>query len=158
MINVTKVKERWSMNQSLAVSLKAGILGGVIGGVIFGLFMGMMGKILMVARMVGSESLAVGWIIHMIISVIFGVGFGIIGVNAKRVIGLGTIYGVVLWIVGPLVVMPMMMGMGTNLGSAFTPDQLINLVTHVFFSLILSGVYKVVTNRSSSQSEKRNSA
>jgi uncharacterized membrane protein YagU involved in acid resistance len=40
--------------------------------------------------------------------------------------------------------MPMMMGMGTNLAQAFAPDQLMSLMTHILFSIILAVVYKKI--------------
>lgn len=122
--------------------IRAGIIGGVIAGIVFGMLMQMMGMISVIASMVGSESTFVGWIIHMIISIVFGIGFGIIVKKNGSYYKISIIYGVVLWIVGPLVIMPMMMGMGTNLPQAFTSDQLMNLMTHVFFALILAVVYK----------------
>ncbi|WNF36248.1 hypothetical protein RJD24_17635 [Bacillaceae bacterium IKA-2] len=122
--------------------IRAGIIGGIVAGIVFGMLMQMMGMIPMVASMVGSESVIVGWIIHMIISIVFGIGFGVIVKTRGSYYKAAVIYGVVLWILGPLVIMPMMMGMGTNLPQAFTPDQLMNLMTHVFFALILAVVYK----------------
>jgi uncharacterized membrane protein YagU involved in acid resistance len=123
-------------------SLKASLYGGIVAGIIFGILMQMMGKLTMIASMMGSSSLAVGWMIHMIISIIFGLVFGIIAVNAKKIMGLSLVYGVILWIIGPLVMMPMMMGMGVNLAQAFAPEQLMNLMTHLLFAVILGFVYK----------------
>lgn len=124
-----------------------GVIGGVIGGILFGLFMQMMGMIGMIASMVGSESLVIGWIVHMMISVIFGVTFGLLHLVISNSWTLAVLFGVGIWIVGPLVVMPLMMGMGTNLANAFTPDQLMNLVTHLFFSFILAIVFKLRTEK-----------
>jgi hypothetical protein len=127
---------------SFSTSLKASVIGGIVAGIIFGIVMHMMGMIPMIASMMGSESVVVGWVIHMIISIIFGLGFGILALKTKNIYLLGIIYGIILWIIGPLVIMPMMMGMGTNLTQAFTPDMLMSLMTHIVFSLILSFVYK----------------
>lgn len=124
-----------------------GVIGGVIGGILFGLFMQMMGMIGMIAGMVGSESLVVGWIVHLIISVIFGVTFALAHLVISNVWTLAVLFGIGIWIVGPLVVMPLMMGMGTNLANAFTPDQLMNLVTHLFFSFVLAIVFKLRTEK-----------
>lgn len=127
---------------SFSTSLKASVIGGIVAGIIFGIVMHMMGMIPMIASMMGSESVVVGWIIHMIISLIFGLGFGVMALKSKSIYLLGIIYGIILWVIGPLVIMPMMMGMGTNLMQAFTPDMLMSLMTHIGFALILSFVYK----------------
>jgi len=124
-----------------------GVIGGVIGGILFGLFMQMMGMIGMIASLVGSESLVVGWIVHLIISVIFGVTFALAHLVISNVWTLAVLFGIGIWIVGPLVVMPLMMGMGTNLANAFAPDQLMNLVTHLFFSFVLAIVFKLRTEK-----------
>jgi hypothetical protein len=139
------VAEIKSMNETnpliMGTSLKASAIGGVVGGIVFGIFMQMMGKLPMVAMLVGSESLAVGWFVHMVISVIFGLGFGVIASGRGNVYGLAIIYGIVLWVVGPLLIMPAMLGMGVMIGQAFTGAQLTNLMTHTGFALILVFVY-----------------
>ncbi|WP_421379772.1 hypothetical protein ACOJQI_16235 [Bacillus salacetis] len=123
--------------------LSNGIIGGIIGGIIFGIMMQMMGMIGMIAGMLGSESLAVGWIIHMVISIIFGLSFALANQVIHNVWTLAILFGIGIWIIGPLLIMPMMMGMGTNLGAVFAPQQLMSLGTHIFFSLILAIVFKL---------------
>ncbi|WP_349407421.1 hypothetical protein [Pseudalkalibacillus sp. SCS-8] len=126
---------------TMGTSLKASAIGGIVAGIVFGLFMQMMGKLPMVAMLVGSESVAVGWFVHMVISVIFGLGFGALASGRSNIYGLAIIYGIVLWIIGPLLIMPAMLGMGVMIGKAFTGAQLMNLMTHIGFALILAFVY-----------------
>lgn len=133
----------------LTTSLKRGAIGGVLGGIVFGLMMQSMGMIPMIAKMVGSESLVVGWTIHMIISIIFGLGFGFIAIKSEKVILLGGIYGILLWIIGPLIIMPMMLGMGMQLTNAFEPDKLMSLGTHIFFGFMVGIVYKMLSTKRS---------
>ncbi|TFB24059.1 hypothetical protein E3U55_04405 [Filobacillus milosensis] len=116
-----------------------GIVGGIIGGVIFGVMMQVMGRIEMIASMMGSQSLLVGWIIHLMISIIFGIGFVLLTTVTKlNLILLTILYGALIWIIGPLIIMPMMMGVGTNLANAFSSDQLMSLMTHIFFTAIVA--------------------
>lgn len=131
-----------SKKSNLTQLLKASVIGGIVAGIVFGIFMQMMGKMPMLAGMMGSESIVVGWMIHLVISIIFGVAFGIMAANMKKVYLFGVIYGVIIWIVGPLLIMPLMMGMGTALADALTPGQLMNLATHIMYALILSFVYQ----------------
>jgi uncharacterized membrane protein YagU involved in acid resistance len=135
--NVTEVEK-----VNMGKSIKASLIGGAVAGVLFGILMQMMGKISMIAMMMGSESLVVGWIIHMMISLIFGAGFGVLAARREKVYGFAIIYGIVLWVIGPLLIMPAMMGMGIMLGQAFTAENLMNLMTHIVFALILAFVYK----------------
>ncbi|MBY6035802.1 hypothetical protein KUV80_04025 [Fictibacillus nanhaiensis] len=126
-------------------SITNGIIGGIVGGILFGLLMQMMGQLGMVASMMGSDSLVMGWFIHMVISVIFGAIFGAFAMMMQNLWVLTIVFGIGIWVAGPLVVMPLIMGMGTNLGNAFTPQLLMSLGTHLLFSVIVAIVYKVVS-------------
>ncbi|MDX8363238.1 hypothetical protein [Cytobacillus sp. IB215316] len=136
------------MKLPLQKALIAGSIGGIAGGIAFGIVMQLMGKMPMIASMASSESLAVGWVIHLLISVIFGVSFGGFAIIVKNIWLLTVIFTIGIWILGPLVVMPLMMGMGTNIVNAFTPDQLMNLMTHLFFSVVVAIVYKFTVSES----------
>ena len=120
-------------------SVAGGALGGLVGGVVFGMMMQMMGMIPMVAMLVGSESIAVGWGVHLAISVIFGVAFGFaVQQIAGRwsptlVAGLG--YGVFLWVVGPLLLMPARLGMPIL---QFNTVAWQSFMGHMVFGLVLA--------------------
>jgi len=130
-----------------------GVLGGIVGGILFGIMMHMQGMIVMLAGTMGSESAVMGWVMHMIISVIFGVSFGLMTFVIQNIWILAVVFGIGIWIVGPLITMPLMMGMGTNLANAFTPDQLMSLATHLFFSFMVAIVFNVLTKKDSVSSE-----
>lgn len=116
----------------------AGILASLAGGVVFGLMMQMMGSIPMIAGLVGSQSVAVGWVVHLVISAIFGVTWLLFsGPDGGYLRGL--IYGAVLWVLGPLLVMPAMMGMGLFMINQMTS---INLVGHLVYGLVVGLTFK----------------
>lgn len=52
----------------------AGVTGGIAGGMVFGVLMAMMGMLPMIASMVGSDSAVVGFGVHLVISVLIGLG------------------------------------------------------------------------------------
>lgn len=135
------------MTDSATQALKFGVIGGIVGGIVFGLFMQLQGMMGMIASMMGSQSIFVGWVTHMGISIIFGLSFAVLTFVISNVWTLSLLFGVGIWIVGPLLIMPMMMGMGSNLANAFTPSMLMSLVTHIAFSFILGAVFKVLTKR-----------
>ncbi|AOM84082.1 hypothetical protein [Salisediminibacterium beveridgei] len=124
-----------------------GVIAGLTGGLIFGILMQMMGMIEMIAMMAGSSSLFVGWLIHMIISIVFGVSFTVLAPKFNNLPLFTILFGVVIWVIGPLVIMPMMLGMGTMLMNAFAMDQLMSLGTHLFFAVIVAVVYKLLTSK-----------
>jgi hypothetical protein len=76
-----------------------GVVGGLAGGVVFGMLMQMMDMMPMVAMLVGSESVAVGWLVHLAVSAALGVLFAIIpGRRATALapgLALGAAWGVV---------------------------------------------------------------
>ena len=82
------------------------MIGGLAGGVVFGALMQMMGMISMVASLVGSESVAVGWLIHLVISAFAGAVFALLLASRAEKYGpavlLGLVYGVAWWVVGAL--------------------------------------------------------
>lgn len=121
------------------VSVTGGAIGGLVGGVVFGIMMQMMGMIPMVAMLVGSESVAVGWGVHLAISVVFGVAFGFavqqIARNWAPTLAAGLGYGVLLWIVGPLLLMPAKLGMPVF---QFNTVVWQSLMGHMIFGLVLA--------------------
>lgn len=122
-----------------------GIISSLIGGIVFGVLMTMMGMMSMIAGMVGSTSIAVGWIIHLMISGVFGLIFGLIVGDKKQPIGLGVIYGFVLWFLFPFILMPLMMG-----GSPFQ-FNFMSLMGHLIYGVILGFSYKVFNKQNVSE-------
>jgi len=58
--------------------LTDGVIAGLAGGVMFGILMQLMDMIAMVAMLTGSESTAVGWVIHLAISAFIGATFAVL--------------------------------------------------------------------------------
>jgi hypothetical protein len=94
-----------------AQRLLAGIIGGVVGGLAFGALMAMMGMLPMVASIVGSKSAVVGFLYHMFNSVVIGALFRLIlgGLSHTFARGatFGLLYGVMWWVLGPMILMPL---------------------------------------------------
>ncbi|PYR76082.1 MAG: hypothetical protein DMF87_18910 [Acidobacteria bacterium] len=122
-----------------------GVYGGLAGGLIFGVMMGMMGMLPMIARMAGSSSPAIGFGIHLIISAVIGAIFAIIVADRLRsvgsAVGAGLVYGVAWWLLGPLTLMPLMMGMSVTWTGAAMSAGMPSLVGHLVYGAILGGVY-----------------
>jgi uncharacterized membrane protein YagU involved in acid resistance len=125
-----------------------GIAGGIAGGIVFGVLMQMMGMIEMVAKLVGSSSPAVGWILHLAISAFIGATFALLfGSLAKTMMPaamLGITYGVVWWVLGALLIMPAQLGMPVFVFNA-TAWQ--SLMGHLLFGLVLGLVFSMLVRR-----------
>jgi hypothetical protein len=133
------------MGMLLVQRIVGGVIGGIIGGLVFGAMMAMMGMLPMVASVVGSGSAVVGFIYHMFNSVVIGALFGLVFGALSHTYGqgalFGLIYGVIWWVLGPLILMPLLLGMGLQFGAAFTPPMLMSLVGHLLYGLITGLVY-----------------
>jgi hypothetical protein len=132
----------------------AGVIAGLIAGVVFGILMtlmhaptpdgGSMPMMVMVAQVVGSTSLAVGWLYHLFNSVVIGGLFG--WILGNRVVGIGSGvgwgagYGVIWWVLGGLILMPMFLGMPALAPvrmPMMRPVAFASLMGHVLFGVIL---------------------
>jgi hypothetical protein len=129
-------------NATLGRRALAGLIGGIAGGLMFGVLMAMMGMLPMIASMVGSNSSLVGFGIHIVMSIMIGLGLTVIFgnlllTNYTRGIVVGVGYGAIWWVLGPLMVMPMMFGM-----PLLTIDTaaLFSLMGHLIYGAVLGAV------------------
>jgi hypothetical protein len=138
-----------------ARNLKLGAHGGLLGGVVFGAMMGAMGMLPMIGQMVGQPSALVGFAVHMVNSALIGAGFAV--VFGRTVAGYasglstGVLYGVFWWLLGPLTLMPLFMGMGfgVNWSLAAAQSMLPSLVGHIIYGVILGTSYAWLHQRNS---------
>jgi uncharacterized membrane protein YagU involved in acid resistance len=102
-----------------------------------------------VADLVGSDSMGVGYRLHLLFGTLIGASFGVLFRNEIRGLGSsiawGSVYGLVWWILGPLTLMPWLLGDGVQWSldagrAAFAP-----LVGHVIYGITLGIVYSALT-------------
>ena len=130
----------------LANRIKDGIYSGVAGGIVFGVMMAAMGMLPMIGGMVGIPSAWAGFLIHLSISTLIGGSFGFVADRLGLAGGLrtGAAYGLVWWLLGPLTLMPLFMGMGlgVNWNLAAMTQALPSLVGHLVFGVVLGITYR----------------
>lgn len=137
----------------------AGAAAGVLAGLVFGIMMQMMkaptpdgGQVpmmAMVAMVVRSESLVVGWIYHLFNSAIIGALFGwLLGARAEASSGrgtaLGAVWGLVWWVLGGLILMPLLLGMPIFAALRMPPMRPVamgSLLGHLIYGGILGLAY-----------------
>lgn len=133
------------------MSWKAGIVGGLVAGVVFGIMMGMMGMLPMVAKVVRSDSAGIGFIYHLFNSAVIGALFvPIFGRRSSSVgkgLGYGLLWGVIWWFLGPLILMPLLLGMGVQLTGAGMQMALPSLWGHLLYGAILGLLYPMLAKR-----------
>lgn len=129
----------------------SGAIAGLAGGLVFGMMMGMMGMLPMVGMLVGQENAVVGFIVHMVISAFIGAVYGVVAgrftLNATFAIIGGMINGVVWWVLGALVLMPLMLGM-TQMVFVIGNDQWLSLMGHIIYGLVTAFVFIPLVKRS----------
>lgn len=147
-------------------NVTAGIVAGLIAGLVFGVMMtvmhaptpdgGSVPMMGMVAQVVGSSSLAVGWLYHLSNSAVIGglfawiLGGRIGGLGSGT--GWGAGYGILWWVLGGLILMPMFLGM-----PAFAPLEMRmmrpvafgSLAGHIIYGAILGSTFVALRRRPS---------
>jgi uncharacterized membrane protein YagU involved in acid resistance len=128
----------------------AGAIAGLVGGLVFGIMMGMMNMLPMVGMLVRQENAMVGFVVHMAISAILGAIYGIVigrfPNNATTALIGGIVNGVVWWILGALVLMPLFLGM-TQMVFVIGQAQWMSLLGHLIFGLVTAFVFIPLAKR-----------
>ncbi len=141
-------------------NVAVGAVAGVIAGLAFGVMMqvmtaptpdgGAMPMMAMVAMVVRSDSLAAGWVYHLfnsaVIGAIFGLALGRLATNYGMGAVLGAVYGFIWWILGPLILMPLFLGMNEMM-FAINNDTLMSLVGHLMFGVITGVTYVFIRDK-----------
>jgi hypothetical protein len=134
-------------------AIGAGIAG-LSAGAVFGLYLQAGGTMPTIGSLVGSASLAAGWVVHLVVSLVFAFVFAaavtesrlsaFVGSRGGGVV-LGTFYGVVLWLVAGGLVFPLWLG---AVGASAPPIPYLGmdfLAGHVLYGLVLGGLYPTIT-------------
>ena len=148
----------------MSSKLGASAVAGLAAGVVFGTMMqtmaaptpdgGQMPMMAMVGQIVGSPSIGVGWLYHLFNSAVIGAIFGwLLGGRVhgySSAVGWGAAYGFVWWIVGGLILMPVLLGMPPFAPLMMPPMRIIamgSLVGHLIYGVILGGVFAWLYHR-----------
>ena len=142
---------------SFGTRIISGAIAGVAGGIVFGILMAMTGMLPMVGMLVGVESAAVGFLVHLVNSAVIGAIFGVLAWGladrAGPVLGAGLVYGVIWWVLGALILMPLWLSvtadpMMRDMVFVVGQDQWLSLMGHVLFGLVTAGVLFGLRRRS----------
>lgn len=127
-----------------------GVAGGIVGGIAFGIMMGMMDMLPMVAALVGASDAVVGFIVHLGISAIIGAIYGVVSSRLPQAwtpqLIAGVANGVIWWVLGALILMPLMLGMN-QMVFVIEQMQIMSLIGHVIFGVVAAVVVKVLKER-----------
>jgi len=138
----------------------AGGVAGLAGGVVMGAMLTtQMGPVIehAIPALYGLDGLAAGWGVHLVHSVVFGLLFAGLaslapvrawagGVGRSAALGLG--YGVAVWVVAAVLLMPVWL-QAVEFANAPTAPNVVpkSAVGHVVFGVVLGGAYGVLGDR-----------
>src|SRR6266849_5877769 len=95
-------------------SLEWGALASVLGGLLFSIIMVATGVLPQVAALIGGSSPLAGFVVHLVISVVIGMSYGLLFAHESPDVGSslawGMLYGMAWWFLGPLTLMPLLLG------------------------------------------------
>ena len=146
----TAIRQEQAASSTLVSSVIQGITAALIGGSVFGVQMAVGGMLPMLAQMVGSQNPVVGFVMHLMISAIIGAVYRAVAPRLPSgwlvSMGAGIVYGVIWWVLGALVMMPLMMGM-TDMVFQIGDAQWMSLVGHVIFGIVTAGFFTLIQRR-----------
>jgi uncharacterized membrane protein YagU involved in acid resistance len=135
---------------ALPARVFAGVVGGLAGGVVFGILMQVWDMMPMVAMLIDSKSVGVGWLVHLFNSALFGAIFAVLfgrwAATLVSAAGIGLAYGVLWWVLGALLIMPAWLGMNAMIFELNTTAWR-SLVGHLAYGLLLGVVFVLVGPR-----------
>ncbi len=139
-----------AVKPNTASGVKAGLVAGLGGGAVFGILMAMMGMLPMVAELVKSNSPIVGFVVHMGISAFIGAVYGVFAgrlpTSWLAVAIAGAVYGMIWWMLGALIAMPLMLGMSQMVFQIGQP-QMMSLMGHVIYGVITALLFVPLSKR-----------
>lgn len=128
-----------------------GAVASVVGGLAFTIVMLWMDLLPNVAGLVGATSEVVGFIVHMVISAIIGGTYGLLFRREATTLGAslvwGLIYGFLWWVLGPLSLMPRILGQGIQWTPAAVGNGFPSLVGHLAYGAATAMVFQMLAGR-----------
>jgi uncharacterized membrane protein YagU involved in acid resistance len=131
--------------------LSRGILAGTIGGLLFTLVMVQIGFLPTVASLIGSTSPMTGFIVHLVISDLIGICYGLLfqrqSYDIGSALGWGMSFGFFWWILGPLTLMPILLGVTPQWTVEAAAGSLASLIGHLVYGAGLGVTFYLLEAR-----------
>lgn len=136
--------------------------GGVVAGILAGAVMGALMVVqtppvieAAIPALWGLSGGAAGWTVHLSNSAMFGVAFAAVarwypGVvrGVQRTVAAGVVYGIVLWVLGAVLLMPVWLDAVGFASPPPLPNVAVeSLVAHVAYGIVLGAVYPFLDGR-----------
>jgi uncharacterized membrane protein YagU involved in acid resistance len=119
-------------------ALCRGAVAGFFGGVVFGAAMAVYGMLPTVAGIVRTDSVVVGFAVHMVFAVIIGAGFGLVADRQRQLVLWGLMYGAFWWFLGSLTLLPLFRGEPVTWDLATARTLVPSLVGHLCYGMVVA--------------------
>lgn len=148
-------REREGTGTRTVLALSWGAAAGLAGGLLFSLPMEDTGILPYVASLVGGASPLLGFAVHLVISVLIGMAYGVLfareAPNVGAAIGWGLVYGLAWWFVGRLTLFPHLLGEPFEWSIADASTSLPSLVGHLVYGATTAVVFLALERRHSNR-------
>jgi len=128
-----------------------GAAASIFGGLAFTLIMLATNALPTVASLIGMTSVFEGFLVHMVISILIGASFGLLygreSASPVSALGWGLFYGIVWWVLGPLTIMPALLGAPFQWSLAAAAGAFPSLIGHLLYGAVLGLVYHRLLQR-----------
>jgi hypothetical protein len=132
-------------------SLGWGALASLVGGLLFSLVMVATGVLPDIANLVGGSSPVLGFVVHMGISTMIGMSYGVLfayeAPDAGSSVIWGMLYGLVWWFVGHLTLLPILLGESFTWTTEAAGAGLPSLIGHLIYGAALALVFLLLERR-----------
>lgn len=132
-------------------SLKWGAAASLAGGFLFSLVMMAIGFLPKVASLVGGSSPALGFIVHIFISAIIGMSYGLLFRREAPDFGSGVawglVYGLIWWFIGPMTLMPILLGSRFSWTPEVAGALLPSLIGHLIYGAATAVAFQILERR-----------
>jgi uncharacterized membrane protein YagU involved in acid resistance len=132
-------------------SLQWGMLASLAGGLLFSLVMLATGVLPIVANLVAGSSSVLGFLVHMCISAMVGMSYGVLfrreAPNFASGVAWGLLYGLIWWFIGPLTLMPILLGGSFTWTTTAAGALLPSLIGHLLYGGATAAVFLLLERR-----------
>ena len=132
-------------------SLGYGAVASLVGGLLFSVVLLVIGFLPNVANIVGGSSLTLGFIVNMIISALIGMSYGLLfryeAPDFGSGVAWGLVYGLIWWFIGPLTLLPILIGGTFNWTTETAGTLLPSLIGHLIYGAATAVVFLVLERR-----------
>lgn len=122
-----------------------GAVSGLAGGLVFGAVMAQIGFLPTVAAIVRVHSPLLGFLVHMLFAAIIGAGFGVLVVRqraeSRELLFWGLVYGALWWFLGPLTLLPVLLGRPLTWDVSSGRDLVPSLIGHLVYGVVTAAVF-----------------